>query len=207
MTMLWILLFVPVYFVWTAVHELSHFFMAKWLVNASLVKIRLWPHFRDDSEGDGLWRRLRWGSIRWETKLAISHEAFAIISFAPPRPECGGSDRSTVRLSVRTSWSVRLDDCVGGRHRGFVLRLDRVLATFRSSQGSKRVAHVTVDLSLCGMVSRCGVVLSVGHPCIRMTQRKPMTIENFLIYGCAFALFVLVGNDIEQRLRRRARKG
>lgn len=75
----WLFLVIPTYFIWTLIHELAHYFMAKYLVNAKLVYIKTWPHI-DPVAG------FRWGSVRYSSRLPTELEQ-TWIYIAPRIPD------------------------------------------------------------------------------------------------------------------------
>lgn len=64
------------YFIWTAIHELSHFFMAKKVLDGvKLRSLKLWPHFYEGS--------FRFGGVSYTYSDTVSPDDQAMISLAP----------------------------------------------------------------------------------------------------------------------------
>jgi hypothetical protein len=81
MLFLGLLLVVPAFFAWTAIHELAHLAAAKWLVGAELVQMKLYPHV-DPKAG------FRWGSVQWKWHDRPPTDLeYAAIVFAPRAPD------------------------------------------------------------------------------------------------------------------------
>lgn len=68
------------FFLWTTIHELAHLLVAKALVNAELLSMKVWPHV-DEKAG------FRWGAVRWQwTDRQPTDNEHALILFAPRLP-------------------------------------------------------------------------------------------------------------------------
>jgi hypothetical protein len=74
-------LVVPVFVLWTAIHELSHLAAARLTVDAELVWMRLYPHV-DTVAG------FRWGAVKYRYReRGPTDREQALISFAPRLPD------------------------------------------------------------------------------------------------------------------------
>ena len=73
------LLCIVTFFLWAAIHELSHLFAAKKLADALLIRMRLYPHMYKDT--------LRFASVSWRPRKEYSDKAAAMISLAPRIPD------------------------------------------------------------------------------------------------------------------------
>jgi len=63
------------YFAWAAIHELCHFGMAKKLLGAKLVSMKLYPHMSPEG-----WR---WAGVAFSYRMAMTAHRQARISLAP----------------------------------------------------------------------------------------------------------------------------
>lgn len=68
------------YFLWTVIHELSHYFMAKVLIGAKLTSFKPWPHMEEPMG-------FTWGSVRMVWKNGPTSQQDAMIWLAPRIPD------------------------------------------------------------------------------------------------------------------------
>lgn len=69
------LAFIPSFFLWTAIHEVSHWLTARKLVNAKLIKMKLIPSYDLG--------HFTWAYVRYRAESEPTNEQSARISLAP----------------------------------------------------------------------------------------------------------------------------
>jgi len=75
-TIVMVLLSAAAFFLWTLIHELSHYIMAKMLVDANLIEIKPYPHVHPKY---GFY----FGAIWFDFKTKPTNNQYAAIMFAP----------------------------------------------------------------------------------------------------------------------------
>ena len=71
----------PTFFMWCAIHEVSHFLVADWLIGVKSAVFKLYPN---KSEVTGRWR---WASVRFKLERVPKAFEQALYSLAPRVPD------------------------------------------------------------------------------------------------------------------------
>lgn len=84
------------FFLWATIHELSHLVAAKLAADATLIEIKVWPHFHNDN--------FYWASIRYERHREASRAGDAFIHLAPRIPDLIGALALPLACLLPSPW-------------------------------------------------------------------------------------------------------
>lgn len=84
------------FFLWATIHELSHLLMAKVLVGATLVDLKVWPHTYNGT--------FYWASIRYDRKREPTRLEDALIHLAPRIPGAAAAVAFPFTALLPSSW-------------------------------------------------------------------------------------------------------